>query len=43
MAATSSSSPPATGTPYHACDDPQCGHATDVETGASNWKPQEQP
>jgi hypothetical protein len=28
---------------YQACEDPQCGQATEVVTGAWNWKPQEQP
>ena len=28
---------------YQAWPVPQCGQETDVETGAWNWKPQEQP
>jgi hypothetical protein len=27
---------------YQACEVPQCGQATDVVTGAWNWKPHEQ-
>jgi hypothetical protein len=32
----------AAGPDYQACPVPQCGQATEVETGAWNWKPQEQ-
>jgi hypothetical protein len=31
----------APGRDYQACEVPQCGQATEVVTGAWNWKPQE--